>query len=355
MDQPSGRGAGWAEALLQRTAPVQLRLAAVRVVTLLTKSHQVGHVPPSRKARYGALSFLVVVTAVNVALATRFLRPTTDGGTAKHGSAPRATPNAVRIVGEERTAGGRTILTVSVPGAPRAALLPATAFEVALDDRPVPATVEPVPAAGEMVAVVADTSGDATKGDLQAAGNGLTELLLQLPKDSRVAVVGTAGPTVLQPVTGDATSALRALVQVTPGGAAAPGPALRLAAQQVASAPRLNRAVVVVGSIGISHKENEIVDAMLGSPLAGTRVYLIGTGAPGSDALRSALATTRGTTYVVSADAPLGPYDALAADLDENLYRLTFPAPPGPGPVTVRVNAPGVSGTARSTVDPLVR
>lgn len=305
----------------------------------------------SPRARDVALSLLVVLAAVSVVLATRSGRSTTAVGADQPGSTSPPAPGAVRIVAQERAAGGSTTLTVSVPGAPRAAVLPSAAFEVSLDGRPIPANVEPVPAAAETVAVVANTSADATKGDLQAAGNGLTELLLQLPKDGRVAVVGTAGPALLQPVTGDVTSALGALDRVTPAGTAAPGAAIRLAAQQVASAPRLRRAVLVVGSTGIAQSQQEVADATLSAQTAGTPVYLVGTDALGSDALRSALATTGGAAYEVSADAPLGAYDTLAADL-ANQYRLTFPAPATPAAVTVRVQAPIASGTAGSTVDP---
>ena len=203
------------------------------------------------------------------------------------------------------------------------------------------------------MAIVADTSADAIRSDLQAAGNGLTELLLQLPTDSRAAVVGTAGPTLLQPITKDVTAALRALERVSPAGTASPGAALLIAARQVASAPRLHRAVLVVGSAGIAQRENEIADATLGAQTSGTQVYLVGGGVPGSSALRAALAATGGTAYSVLAD-PLGPYDALAADM-ANRYRLTFPMPMSRTAVTVRVNATGVIGTAGSIVDPLLQ
>jgi hypothetical protein len=310
--------------------------------------------PLSRRARYVALSVLVGLTVINVVLAARFLRLTTNGSAATARSAPPAATDVVRIIGQERAAGGDATLTVSVPGAPRAAVLPAAAFEVSLDGRSTATTVDPDPAAEETVAIVADTSADAIRSDLQAAGNGLTELLLQLPTDSRAAVVGTAGPTLLQPITKDVTAALRALERVSPAGTASPGAALLIAARQVASAPRLHRAVLVVGSAGIAQRENEIADATLGAQTSGTQVYLVGRGVPGSSALRAALAATGGTAYSVLADAPLGPYDALAADM-ANRYRLTFPMPMSRTAVTVRVNATGVNGTAGSIVDPLLQ
>ena len=152
-------------------------------------------------------------------------------------------------------------------------------------------------------------------------------------------------------MTADVTTAVKALDRVRLAGTSAPGAALRLAAQQVASAPRLHRAVLVNGSGTVDQKEQEVIDATLSAQMAGTPVSLVGNGTPGSDALRSALTTTGGAVYTVSAGAPLTAYDALAADF-ANQYRLTFPAPATSAAVTVRVNAPGVAGSVATTVDP---
>lgn len=314
---------------------------------------RVGRVAASPRARDVALSLLVVLAAVSVVLATRSGRPATSGVA---GDQPAATTSvaptgAVRVVARERAAAGGMTLTVSVPGAPRAAALPPSAFEVSVDGRPTATTVQPVAPAGQNLAVVVDTSADATRADLQTAGNGLTELVLQLPTGSRVAVIGTAGPALIQPMTADVTTAVKALDRVRVAGTSAPGAALRLAAQQVASAPRLHRAVLVNGSGTVDQKEQEVIDATLSAQMAGTPVSLVGNGTPGSDALRSALTTTGGAVYTVSAGAPLTAYDALAADF-ANQYRLTFPAPATSAAVTVRVNAPGVAGSVATTVDP---
>jgi len=314
---------------------------------------RVGRVAASPRARDVALSLLVVLAAVSVVLATRSGRPATSGVA---GDQPAATTSvaptgAVRVVARERAAAGGMTLTVSVPGAPRAAALPPSAFEVSVDGRPTATTAQPVAPAGQNLAVVVDTSADATRADLQTAGNGLTELVLQLPTGSRVAVIGTAGPALIQPMTADVTTAVKALDRVRLAGTSAPGAALRLAAQQVASAPRLHRAVLVNGSGTVDQKEQEVIDATLSAQMAGTPVSLVGNGTPGSDALRSALTTTGGAVYTVSAGAPLTAYDALAADF-ANQYRLTFPAPATSAAVTVRVNAPGVAGSVATTVDP---
>jgi len=314
---------------------------------------RVGRVAASPRARDVALSLLVVLAAVSVVLATRSGRPATSGVA---GDQPAATTSvaptgAVRIVARERAAAGGMTLTVSVPGAPRAAALPPSAFEVDVDGRPTATTAQPVAPAVQNLAVVVDTSANATRADLQTAGNGLTELGLQLPTGSRVAVIGTGGPALIQPMTADVTTALQALDRVRLAGTSAPGAALRLAAQQVASAPRLHRTVLVNGAGTVDQKEQEVIDATLSAQMAGTPVSLVGNGTPGSDALRSALTTTGGAVYTVSAGAPLTAYDALAADV-ANQYRLTFPAPATSAAVTVRVNAPGVAGSVPTTVDP---
>jgi hypothetical protein len=317
------------------------------------RSPWAGRLATSARARDVALSLLVVLAAVSVVLATRSARPATSGvaGDQPVASTSVAPTGAVRVVARERAAAGGMTLTVSVPGAPRAAALPPSAFEVSVDGRPTATTVQPVAPAGQNLAVVVDTSADATRADLQTAGNGLTELGLQLPTGSRVAVIGTAGPALIQPMTADVTTAVKALDRVRLAGTSAPGAALRLAAQQVASAPRLHRAVLVNGSGTVDQKEQEVIDATLSAQMAGTPVSLVGNGTPGSDALRTALTTTGGAVYTVSAGAPLTAYDALAADF-ANQYRLTFPAPATSAAATVRVNAPGVAGSVATTVDP---
>src|SRR5664280_2923440 len=217
---------------------------------------RVGRVAASPRARDVALSLLVVLAAVSVVLATRFGRPTTSGVAGDQPAARTPVPptGAVRVVARERAAAGGMTLTVSVPGAPRAAALPLSAFEGNVDGPPTATTV-------------------------------------------------------------------------------------------------LHRAVLVNGSGTVDQKEQEVIDATLSAQMAGTPVSLVGNGTPGSDALRSALTTTGGAVYTVSAGAPLTAYDALAADF-ANQYRLTFPAPATSAAVTVRVNAPGVAGSVSTTVDP---
>lgn len=201
------------------------------------------------------------------------------------------------------------------------------------------------------LAVLVNSSSETTKGDLQAVGNGLTELLLQLPAGSRVSLVGSTGPNVLVPMTSDSASVLKALAATAPKGTSAPGAGLRLAAQQVTTAPRLHRAVLLAGSSLIARHDQEISDAALDARTAGTPIYAITEGSAVPDGLRAVLATTGGAPFNSSTEAPLRGYDTLAADLS-NQYRLTFPTAPGAATTAVAVHAAGVTGSTTTTLNP---
>lgn len=311
--------------------------------------HRLHGVMQRRGARDVALSLLVILAAVSVVLATRSGAPTAPAAQ-ETGNAVTAAPGPVRIVAQERGAGTDSTLTVSVPGAPRAAAIPATAFEVSVDGRRTAAKVDPVAIAGLNLAVLVDSSSEATKSDLQAAGNGLTELMAQLPAGSRVSLVISAGPSVLTPATSEVARVLAPVTAATPKGTSAPGSGLRLAAQQVSAAPRLHRAVLLVGASMLAHHEREILDAALDAQTAGTPIYVVNAGAAGSDALRAALSTTGGASFDGAPDAPLRGYDTVAADLS-NQYRLTFPTPVGASTAAVAVNAAGVTGSTTTALD----
>src|SRR5664280_1630032 len=94
-------------------------------------------------------------------------------------------PADVRVVSTANLAGGQ-VLTVSVPHAARGTVLPASAFDVTVNGRHTATAVDRLPPMPVDLALVVDSTSAAPDAALQAAGNGLVELLPQLPAGSRV-------------------------------------------------------------------------------------------------------------------------------------------------------------------------
>ena len=290
----------------------------------------------------GLVAGAAAITAVAVGLAVR--PGPNSGGAIAPPSAPPA-PADVRVVSTADLAGGQA-LTVSVPHAARGTVLPASAFDVTVNGRHTAAAVGRLPSTPLDLAVVVDSTAAAPDAARQVAANGLAELLPQLSAGSRVAVIGAAGPTVLQPLTADVRALVRAVSKAsTSSSTAAPGAAMRLAADQVATGPAGQRAVALVGTPLATQHEAEITNAALDGRLVGTPVYVLGDADGVTAATRQTLEFTGGTSYAGAAGSPLQPYDDLAADL-VNRYRVSLPAVSGAATVQVRLAKPPANAAA---------
>jgi ATP-binding cassette subfamily B protein len=306
-----------------------------------------------RQLRTAGVGLATGVAAVFVVVGWLALRPGTPGSGAVGAPSGSSVSTDVRVVAKADLAGGQ-VLTVSVPSAARSLVLPASAFDVRVDGQPTPASVEPITPAPMDVAVVVDSTPAATTGARQAVSNGITELLPQLPAGSRIAVVGAAGPAVLQLPTADVIELVRAVNAVPVlAAAAAPGAAVRLAASAVATSPPGRRAVVVIGTRLASQPVGEVTNAALDSRLAGTAVYVLADSGALPASSRQILEFTGGTSYGETASTagdsaalPLQPYDDLAADL-RTRYRVSVPAASAAATVRVRLTTP--TGTAGSS------
>jgi ATP-binding cassette subfamily B protein len=286
--------------------------------------------------RSGLVTGVAAITAVALGLAVR--PGPNSGGAIAPSSAPPA-PADVRVVSTANLAGGQ-VLTVSVPHAARGTVLPASAFDVTVNGRHTATAVDRLPPMPVDLALVVDSTSAAPDAARQAAGNGLVELLPQLPAGSRVGVIAATGPTILQPLTADVSALVRAVSKAsTSSSTAAPGAAMRLAADQVATGPAGQRAVALVGTPLAAQHEAEITNAALDGRLVGTPVYVLGDAGVVTEATRRTLEFTGGTSYTGAAGSPLQPYDDLAADL-VNRYRVSLPAVSGTATVQVRLTTP---------------
>ena len=286
--------------------------------------------------RSGLVTGVAAITAVALGLAVR--PGPNSGGAIAPSSAPPA-PADVRVVSTANLPGGQ-VLTVSVPHAARGTVLPASAFDVTVNGRHTATAVDRLPPMPVDLALVVDSTSAAPDAARQAAGNGLVELLPQLPAGSRVGVISATGPTILQPLTADVSALVRAVSKAsTSSSTAAPGAAMRLAADQVATGPAGQRAVALVGTPLATQHEAEISNAALDGRLVGTPVYVLGDADGVTAATRQTLEFTGGTSYAGAAGSPLQPYDDLAADL-VNRYRVSLPAVSGTATVQVRLTTP---------------
>ena len=159
------------------------------------------------------------------------------------GSRPLHRPYAgpgVRVVGTIAVGTSHAGVIVAVPGSDTP--LHANAFRLWENGRPKAIRVDPLPASALRIGVVVD----APPGDqLQGAQNAVADLMIGLPAGAEAAVVGTRPARVVQPLTGDTGSVVRALAGATFSGPRDDASALSLAVREVAKAPG-RRAVVLI-------------------------------------------------------------------------------------------------------------
>jgi len=249
-----------------------------------------------------------------------------------------------RVVGTIAVGTSHAGVIVAVPGSDTP--LHANAFRLWENGRPKAIRVDPLPASALRIGVVVD----APPGDqLQGAQNAVADLMIGLPAGAKAAVVGTRPAHVIQPLTGNAGSAVRALAGATFSGPRDDASALSLAVQEVAKAPG-RRAVVLITTGPVPASLASAVSGPLRAADASLYVAAVPELAPSLARLASASGGWAVTAS--SADSLLPAADAIGADLAHQ-YRLAY-ASSYPAMTTTRLRVavaePGTTATTEATV-----
>jgi hypothetical protein len=288
---------------------------------------------PGRPARGRLLS----VTAVAFAMAAT---------AAAAGPSTSHTPGlGVRVVGTIAVDTSQVGVIVAVPGSGEP--LNAQAFRLWENGRPKAVRVDPLPASALRIGVVVD----ARPGDeLQGAQNAVADLVIGLPNGAEAAVVGTRHARLIQPLTGDAGSVVRALAGATFSGPRDDASALTLAVRQVVRGPPGRRAVVLITTDPIPAALASAVSGQLRAADASLYVAAVPELAPSFARLASA---SGGWAVTASSARSLMPaVDAIGADLVHQ-YRLAYAtAYPALTATRLRVAVAdaGTTATAEATV-----
>src|SRR5512133_802424 len=142
---------------------------------------------------------LLGVTAVAIAVAA------TAAPAAAEPATSQTAGLGVRVVGTVMVDPSHAGVIVAVPGS--GGPLNAQAFRLWENGRPRAVRVDPLPASALRIGVVVD----ARPGDqLQGAQNAVADLMIGLPNGAEAAVVGARPARLVQPLTGDAGSVVRA-------------------------------------------------------------------------------------------------------------------------------------------------
>jgi hypothetical protein len=234
---------------------------------------------------------------------------------------------------------------VAVPGS--AGPLNAQAFRVWENGRPKAVRVDPLPASALRIGVVVD----ARPGDqLQGAQNAVADLMIGLPNGAEAAVAGTRPARLVQPLTGDAGSVVRALAGATFSGPRDVASALTLAVREVVKGPPGRRAVVLITTDPIPAALASAMSGRLRAADASLYVAAVAGLAPSFARLASA---SGGWAVTASSARSLMPaVDAIGADLVHQ-YRLAYAtAYPALTATRLRVAVAeaGTTATAEATV-----
>ena len=285
------------------------------------------------------LGRLLSVMAVAIAVAAT-AAPAAAGLSTSH------TPGlGVRVVGTIAVDTSHVGVIVAVPGL--AGPLNAQAFRLWENGRPKAVRVDPLPASALRIGVVVDAGPGAQR---QGAQNAVADLMIGLPNGAEAAVAGARPARLVQPLTGDAGSVVRALA-----GAAFPGPgddasALKLAVREVLRGPAGRRAVVLITTGPVPAGLASAVSGPLRAADASLYVAAVPELAPSLARLASA---SGGWAVTASSARSLMPaVDAIGADLAHQ-YRLAYAtAYPALTATRLRVAVAeaGTTATAEATV-----
>ena len=283
--------------------------------------------------------WLLSVTAVAIAVAAT-AAPAAASPSTSH------TPGlGVRVAGTIAVGGSHVGVIVAVPGF--GGPLNTQAFRLWENERPKAVRVDPLPASALRIGVVVD----ARPGDqLPGAQNAVADLMIGLPNGAEAAVVGTRPARLVQPLTGDAGSVVRALAGATFSGPRDDASALTLAVREVVSGPPGRRAVVLVTTDPIPAALASAVSGQLRAADASLYVAAVPEVAPSFARLASA---SGGWAVTASSARSLMPaVDAIGANLVRQ-YRLAYTtAYPALTATRLRVAVAeaGTTATAEATV-----
>jgi hypothetical protein len=253
---------------------------------------------------------LLSVTAVAIAVVA------TAAPAAADPSASPAPGLGVRVVGTIAVDTSHVGVIVAVPGS--GGPLNAQAFRLWENGRPKAVRVDPLAASALRIGVVVD----AHPGDqLQGAQNAVADLMIGLPNGAEAAVVGARPARLVQPLTADAGSVVRALAGATFSGPRDDAAALTLAVREVLRGPPGRRAVVFITTDPIPEALATVVSGQLRAADASLYIAAVPELAPSFARLTSA---SGGWAVTASSTRSLMPaLDAIGADLVHQ-YRLAY-------------------------------
>jgi hypothetical protein len=282
---------------------------------------------------------LLGVTAVAIAVAAT-AAPAAAGPSTSH------TPGlGVRVVGTIAVDTSHVGVIVAVPGS--GGPLNAQAFRLWENGRPKAVRVDPLPASALRIGVVVDAGPGA---QLQAAQNAVADLMISLPSGAEAAVVGARPARLVQPLTGDAGSVVRALADATFSGPGDDASALKLAVREVLRGPAGRRAVVLITTGPVPAGLTSAVSGPLRAADASLYVAAVPEIAP--SLARLAGASGGWAVTASSARSLLPAVDAIGADLVHQ-YQLAYTTAVPALTVTrlrVAVAEAGTTATAEATV-----
>jgi hypothetical protein len=281
---------------------------------------------------------LLGVVAVAIAVAAV---PAAASSSAGHTPGP-----GVRVVGTIAVDASHVGVIVAVPGS--GGPLNAQAFRLWENGRPKAVRVDPLPASALRMAVVID----ARPGDqLQGAQNAVADLMIGLPNGAEAAVVGASPARLVQPLTGDAGSVLRAVADVRFSGRRDDASALKLAVRQVLRGPSGRRAVVFITTNPIPAALASAVSGQLRA--AGATLYIAAVPRLAPSFARLASASGGWAAAASSARSLMPAADAIGADLAHQ-YRLAY-ATAYPALTATRLRVAVAEAGATATAEATVR
>jgi hypothetical protein len=207
--------------------------------------------------------------------------------------------------------------------------------------------VDPLPASALRIGVVVDAGRGA---QLLGTQNAVADLMIGLPSGAEAAVVGARPARLVQPLTGDAGSVVRALADATLSGPSDDASALKLAVREVLRGPPGRRAIVLITTGPIPARLASAVSGQLRAADASLYVAAVPEIAPSLARLASA---SGGWAVTASSARSLLPaVDAIGADLAHQ-YQLAYAtAVPALTATRLRVAVAeaGTTATAEATV-----
>jgi hypothetical protein len=245
----------------------------------------------------------------------------------------------VRVVGTIPVNASHIGVIVAVPGS--GGPLNAQAFRLWENGRPKAVRVVPLPTSALRMGVVVD----ARPGDqLQGVQNAVADLIIGLPTGAEAAVVGASPARLVQPLTGNAGSIVRAVAGTRFSGPRDDASALRLAIRELRRGPPGRRAVVFITTDPIPAALASAVSGQLRAADASLYVAAVPQLAPSFVRLASA---SGGRAVTASSARSLMPAaDAIGADLVHQ-YRLVYAtAYPALTATRLRVAVAGAGTTA---------